>query len=140
MIKKTIAGIIVANVLIGCGGGSGGGSSSPEDKMSKKDGIFIIYNYQEATCKSKTLFREMQTTDGVKDLLVQVASNNVSCAVYDKNQNNCTLMDGKHDSSLSCVIGFDKDNTDNINNKLSYDNKPMLIEKIREKIILISEE
>jgi len=58
MIQQTITGIMVASLLIGCGGN--GGSSSSKDKMSEKDGIIIIYNVPEKDCLSKKFFREMQ--------------------------------------------------------------------------------
>jgi len=137
MIKNILFGVILVNILIGCGGGDdSSSSSSPKEEMSKKEGVFIFFNYPEKSCESKSLYRKMQVIDGVKNLLIQVASNNVSCAVYNKNQNNCKLIDGGFKSSLSCVIGYDKDDTDNINNKLSYDNKPALIEDITEVMIL----
>lgn len=131
---KNITTILLAGtasvVMSACGGGGGGSSDpvapiSPSDpvvvdtivvgEMNSKDGVAIAYHYPVEACKSDLLINELQTTvPNAENFLIQVASNDVTCATYDKTEGvdchaeDSALIDPSYAQyDTSCVIGFD---------------------------------
>jgi hypothetical protein len=91
--------------------------------MSQKQGVIIFYHYPEDICLSDTFYKEMQHNDGFKNILVQIGTNTLRCSDYNKAHPNCVEVDAKKESNMSCIVGFDKDTTTNLNNKL-FENIP----------------
>lgn len=150
MIKKALIGIMILNIVIGCGGGGDNFSSTPNASISpsnnlgnqirNRDAIFIFYNTPKSICESQDYLRELKRGNHVKDVLVQVQSNNITCSDYGKNRSNCLPYNTGGSSPYSCVEGVNYDPTNNLYNKLEAENFPILAEDIMERAIIAVEE
>ena len=120
MLKRLILSAIILEIFTACG--SGGGSSSsvtPQQQMNAKQGIIIFSHYPEDVCRSNEFYKLMQESDGFKNVLVQVETANPACSNYNKAYPNCVEVDAEQATALSCIVGFDNDSTNNLNNKIS---------------------
>lgn len=97
--------------LTGCGGGGGGGDTI------YGNGLAIIYHYPADVCLSPELEDYLNTVvPEAQNLDISVASNEVTCATYNKTEGiDCVTDDfalvnpdpNPYDVNTSCVIGFD---------------------------------
>ena len=115
MIKEILVSFSALALLTACGGSSSvsdaisslSDTDSDTEKISKRDGVIIFYNYPASTCESPELLADLKTVENTSNHLLIVASNNVTCSTYGKNSNNCSTEDMQQAGDKSCVLGFD---------------------------------
>ena len=115
MIKEILVSFSALALLTACGGSSSvsdaisslSDTDTDTDKLSKKDGIVILYNAESEICESQSFLDEMRSVNNTKNHLIVVASNSVTCSTYGKNSTNCSTADVEGQGGQSCVVGFD---------------------------------
>ena len=91
-----------------CGGGGSKGPSAREI-MSKKDGVVILYSYPADICSDSYTKKALERKKSVKNVILQVESNDVTCDTYGKRYPMCDVSYDYISGDKSCVIGFDLD-------------------------------
>ena len=118
MLKKMIILLSILELFTACGK-TKETSPSPSEMMHSKQGIIIFYHYPRKICESDKFYKTMQNNKGFKEVLVQLGNNSIRCADYNKDYPACAEADAEQNSSLSCIVGFNHDSTDNTNNKVN---------------------
>ena len=110
-VRKNYIKVMSLVALLGftaCGGGGSKGPSAREI-MSKKDGVVIFYSYPQDVCHSNVFKELVEQKRGMKNILLQVESNDVTCDTYNKSSLTCRVDDSVGTGEKSCVVGFDVD-------------------------------
>ena len=110
-VRKNYIKVMSLVALLGFTACGGGGSKAPSAReiMSKKDGVVIFYGYPQDICRSNAFKELAEQKRGMKNILIQVESNDVTCNTYNKSSLTCRVDNSTYSGNKSCVIGFDLD-------------------------------